>query len=149
MDTIRELVSPFLLETFLSFEQVLTMRRENKEWAGQEDAHWAAQPVGTAVAFSEWIQHNSLTLRAVSKFHMRYPRTTTSKLNAFMINADETRVYVYSHWLCNNGGQVPVRMLLQYNRTGRQVQTKVSSITTITVTIIVSLFCLCFQSHQF
>jgi len=87
MDIIRELVSPFLLETFLSFEQVLTMRRENKDWAEQEHAHWAAQPVGTAVAFSEWIQHKSLTLRAVSKFHMRYPRTTTSKLKAFMINA--------------------------------------------------------------
>ena len=88
MDIIRELVSHFFLEIFLSFEQVLTMRRENKDWAGQEDAHWAAQAVGTAVAFSEWIQHKSLTLRAVSKFHMRYPRATTSKLKAFMINAD-------------------------------------------------------------
>lgn len=49
-----------------------------------------------------------------------------------------TRVYVY-HWLYNDGVQVPVGMLLQCHRTGRQLQTKVSSITTITVTIIVSL----------
>lgn len=147
MDITRELISPFLWEIFLSFEQVLTMRRENKEWAGQENAHWAAQLVGTAVAFNERIQHNSLILRAVSKFHIRYLRTTTSKLKAFMINADSTTVCVYSHWLYNDGVQVPVGMLLQCHRTGRQLQTKVSSITTITVTIIVSLFCLCFQSH--
>lgn len=42
MDIIGELISPFLWEIFLSFEQVLTMRKENKEWAGQENAQWAA-----------------------------------------------------------------------------------------------------------
>ena len=89
MEIIRELVvSPLLLEIFLSFEQVFTMRKKYKEWSGKEDAHWAAQFAETVVEFSELIHHNSVILRSISKFHMTYLRTTISKLKVFVINAD-------------------------------------------------------------